>query len=324
MYLRALHLDRFKNHHTQVFQFSEGLNCITGANGSGKTNILEAIYYLSFCKGYFNMQDSQNIQHGEDYFVVRGDFEKNEIPTKLTCSVQKGHRKKFKRDEKEYERLADHIGHFPAVIISPYDADLIREGSEERRKFIDMVISLDDRQYLHDLLDYNKALAQRNNLLKYFSENRTFDEIQLNIWNEKLAEYGMKIHERRKAFFEDFRPIFRSLQSEVSQGKDKADISYKSQLFKGNMVDLMAERASEERMRLHTLVGTHKDDMVMTIDGHPVKRFGSQGQQKSFLIALKLAKFECSKEKSGTKPLLLLDDYSIKLMMSASPIWSNL
>ena len=313
IYLHTLHLDRFKNHLSQVYGFSEGLNCITGANGSGKTNILEAIYYLSYCKGYFNMQDAQNIMHGEDYFVVRGDFEKDETPVKLTCSVQKGQRKRFKRDEKEYERLADHIGHFPSVIISPSDADLIREGSEERRKFMDLVISIDDRRYLQDLLDYNKALAQRNNLLKYFSENRTHDEVQLSIWNEKLSGYGKRIHATRKTFFEEFRPIFQSLQSEVSQGKDQADIVYRSQLNDGDMLNLLQGKAQEERMRLHTLVGTHKDDMLMTIDGHPVKKFGSQGQQKSFLIALKLAKFQFIMKKTGVKPLLLLDDIFDKI-----------
>jgi len=259
------------------------------------------------------MQDSQNIMHGEDYFLVRGDFEKNDVPTRLTCSVQKGHRKKFKKDEKEYERLADHIGLFPSVIISPYDADLIREGSEERRKFMDLVISLDDRHYLHDLLDYNKALTQRNNLLKYFSENRTFDEVQLSIWNEQLCAFGMRIHKRRKEFFEEFRPIFLSFQEEVSQGKDQADISYRSQLLHGEMRELLKAKLPDERMRMHTLVGTHKDDMVMTIDGHPVKRFGSQGQQKSFLIALKLAKFQFIKEKTGSSPLLLLDDIFDKI-----------
>jgi DNA replication and repair protein RecF len=313
LYLSALILDRFKNHASQSLEFHEGLNCITGSNGSGKTNILEAIYYLSYCKGYFNMQDVQNIKHDEDYFVVRGEFKKDGVPTRLTCTVQRGHRKKFKRDEKEYERLADHIGSFPVVIISPYDADLIREGSEERRKFMDMVISLDDRSYLMDLLDYNKALSQRNNLLKYFSENRVFDPLQLSIWNEMLSELGMRIHHRRKLFFEEFRDLFVSYQSEVSKGHDMADIGYSSQLLDGEMLPLLEAREKEERMRGHTLVGTHKDDMLMLIDGRPVKRFGSQGQQKSFLIALKLAKFEFIKRKAGFKPLLLLDDIFDKI-----------
>ncbi len=310
--LKTLQLHNFKNHEEVRFEFSPGINCITGVNGSGKTNVLDAIYYLSFCKGYFNAQDSQNIKHGAEFFTLRGEFDKNGS-TWVSCNVQKGQRKRFKKDDKEYERLAEHIGSFPVVIISPYDVDLIREGSDERRKFMDMVISLDDKDYLNSLIEYNRALAQRNNLLKFFWENRTMDKTQLGIWNESLSALGTKIYQRRKAFFEEFRPIFKEFQHAVSLGRDQADIVYSSQLDNGAMLDMLESNIDRDMARHHTLIGTHKDDLQLMVGGHPVKKFGSQGQQKTFLIALKLAQFQFIKEKSGLKPLLLLDDVFDKI-----------
>ncbi|NND94538.1 MAG: DNA replication and repair protein RecF [Flavobacteriales bacterium] len=310
--LQKLHLFNFKNHKDLSLEFCQEINCIVGSNGSGKTNILESIYYLSFCKGYFNPQDSQNIHHGDDHFSIRGEFVKD-VPVKLTCAVQLGQRKRFKKDDKEYERLADHVGGFPVVIISPYDVDLIREGSEARRKFMDMVISLDDKEYLLTLIDYNRALAQRNNLLKFFWENRTMDKEQLSIWNIQLSDLGRKIYNRRKAFFEDFRTIFKEYQSAISKGKDRADIRYRSQLRDEDMLSALDRGLDRDMARHHTLFGIHKDDMEMVVDGHPVKKFGSQGQQKTFLIALKLAQFQFIKNRSGLKPLLLLDDVFDKI-----------
>jgi DNA replication and repair protein RecF len=310
--LKSLNLVNFKNHQDARFEFDARINCITGVNGSGKTNVLEAIYYLSYCKGYFNPQDAQNILHGQEFFSIRGQFEK-EGPVTVSCAVQKGQRKRFKKDDKEYERLADHIGSFPVVIISPYDVDLIREGSEERRKFVDMVISLDDRDYLNTIIDYNRALSQRNNLLKYFWANRTMDKAQLGLWNEQLCHLGHKVHARRAAFFEEFRPIFQEIQSAVSLGRDAADIHYSSQLSQGDMLPQLEAALDKEMARHHTVIGTHKDDMLMTVNGHPVKKFGSQGQQKTFLIALKLAQFQFIKAKTGFKPLLLLDDVFDKI-----------
>lgn len=310
--LKSLHLVNFKNHQETRFDFDSRINCITGVNGSGKTNVLEAIYYLSYCKGYFNPQDAQNILHGAEFFSIRGQFDKNG-PVAVSCGVQRGQRKRFKKDDKEYERLADHIGAFPAVIISPYDVDLIREGSEERRKFVDMVISLDDRDYLNTIIEYNRALNQRNNLLKHFWANKSMDRIQLGLWNEQLCHLGGKVHARRAAFFEEFRPIFQSIQSAVSLGRDEADIHYRSQLSEGEMLPQLEAALDREMARHHTLVGTHKDDMLMTVNGHPVKKFGSQGQQKTFLIALKLAQFHFIKERTGLKPLLLLDDVFDKI-----------
>lgn len=310
--LKNLNLYNFKNHKELNLEFSKEINCITGSNGSGKTNILEAIYYLSFCKGYFNPQDSQNILHGEDAFSIRGEFIKDG-PVNISCAVQQGQRKRFKKDDKEYDRLADHVGRFPVVIISPYDVDLIREGSDARRKFMDMVISLDDKDYLLTLLDYNRALSQRNNLLKYFWENRTMDKEQLAIWNIQLSELGQKIFERRRVFFQDFQPIFKEYQSSISKGKDKADIIYSSQLEGVDMLEALEKGLDKDMARHHTLFGTHKDDIEMVVDGHAVKKFGSQGQQKTFLIALKLAQFQFIKDRSGLKPLLLLDDVFDKI-----------
>lgn len=310
--LDRLALVNFKNYDSQVFEFSSGINCITGANGSGKTNVLEAIYYLSFCKGYFNPLDAQNIRHGSDYFSIQGAFDKGG-EVKVSCAVQKGSKKRFKKDDKEYSRLADHVGQFPVVIISPYDVDLIREGSAERRKFTDMVISLDDRAYLHTLIDYNRALAQRNNLLKHFWAERRMDKAQLELWNEQLCGLAEQIHQRRTSFFTDFVPIFREIQEELSLGRDDADLVYKSQLDECNMRQRLEETIDQEMARHHTLTGTHKDDLDLRINGHSVKKYGSQGQQKTFLIALKLAQFHFLKEKTGLKPILLLDDIFDKI-----------
>ncbi|NNC82580.1 MAG: DNA replication/repair protein RecF [Flavobacteriales bacterium] len=312
LFLKKLRLYQFKNHEELDLEFSPSINCITGKNGSGKTNVLEAIYYLGFCKGYFNVQDSQNIQHGREGFSIMGEFEKNG-PVTLHCAVQRGQRKKFKKDDKEYERLADHIGAFPVVIISPYDVDLIREGSDERRKFIDLVISLDDKEYLRQVIDYNRALSQRNNLLKFFWENRTMDKTQLAIWNEQLSDLGNRIHNRRKDFFEEFAPMFRAFQNSISADRDQADIQYRSQLHEQDMAEALDSGLDADMRRHFTLFGIHKDDMEMTVGGHPVKKFGSQGQQKSFLIALKLAQFQFIKERTGMRPLLLLDDVFDKI-----------
>jgi len=312
-HLKQIQLNGFKNHTERRFHFEAGINCITGPNGVGKTNVLEAIHYLGFCKGYFNVMDAQNIQHGSDFFSIRGIFNKDGRETAVSCAVQRGQRKRMKRDDKEYERLADHIGQFPIVVISPYDVDLIREGSEARRRFMDLVISLDDKMYLQAVLRYNKALQHRNNLLKYFWENRCMDKEQLELWNERLIQEGTIIHEKRTQFFKVFAPMFRSFQSAISNGQDEADLVYHSKMNDQPLAKLLEDSQKEDLRRQHTRVGIHKDDLQMTVGGHPVKRFGSQGQQKSFLIALKLAQFRFIEEKTGVRPLLLLDDVFDKI-----------
>jgi len=314
MYLKKLSLTNFKNYVQAEYQFSDKINCFVGNNGVGKTNLIDAIYYLSFCKSFFNPVDSQNIRHQEDYFVINGICIYNDDSSDhIQCIQKRNHRKKFLLNKKEYERFADHIGHFPVVMISPYDRDLINEGSEIRRKYIDSVISQFDRFYLDDLINYHKALFQRNALLKAFTEKNYFDTPQLEIWDEQMIRLGTGIYEKRKDFLDRFVPIFRHYFSFISCGDETVEIRYMSQLSEGGFNGLLADAVTRDRSAQFSTVGIHKDDLEFMISGYPVKRFGSQGQQKSFVIAIKLAQFDYMKGIKGYKPVLLLDDVFDKL-----------
>lgn len=314
MFLKELKLTNFKNCESAYLQFSEKINCFVGLNGAGKTNILDAIYYLAFCKSYFTTTDRQNIRHGEVFFAIHGDFvtDNDEIET-ISCVQKESAKKSFKYNKKEYERLADHIGKIPLVMISPYDRDLINEGSDLRRKFIDGVISQFDSVYLGDLLQYNKVLTQRNTQLKQFWENRFFDANLLALWDEQLVRYATPIYEKRKAFLQDFMPIFQKYYDIVSGTSEKVDIAYESALHDKPMEQLLKESLEKDRYSSYTNVGIHKDDLSFLIDNHQVKKFGSQGQQKSFVVAVKLAQFDFNYQKIGFKPILLLDDIFDKL-----------
>jgi len=314
MYLRRLKLNNFKNHPEVALDFSPKINCFVGDNGVGKTNILDGIYYLSFCKSYFNPIDSQNIKHDEDYFAIHGQYDKNgETTDTVSCQLKRNQKKKFKRNQKEYDRLADHIGLYPLVMVSPYDRDLINDGSELRRRYIDSVISQFDRTYLDHLMNYNKALAQRNYLLKKFAENRTFDKATLEIWDEQMIKLGAAIYEERRKFLEAFTPIFQKYFEFISGGHEKVSITYASQLHDYPMRQLMDMTLEKDRAVRYSTAGIHKDDLLFQIDGHPIKKFGSQGQQKSFVIAVKLAQFDYTKELKSFKPILLFDDIFDKL-----------
>ena len=227
MHLKSLSLISFKNYEESQLEFSSSINCFVGNNGSGKTNLLDAIYYLCFCKSYFNSVDSQNILHDKPFFVVEGTFERNQNPEKVFCAVKRGQKKVFKRNNKEYDKLADHIGVFPLVIISPSDRNLIIEGSDTRRKFMDGVIAQSDKIYLNNLLKYNQVLAQRNALLKYFAANRTSDHVTLEIYNEQLMSLAAKIHATRKAFMKLFNPIFQTYYKAISSSNEQVDLEYK-------------------------------------------------------------------------------------------------
>ena len=314
MFLKELKLTNFKNCESADMLFSEKINCFVGLNGAGKTNILDAIYYLAFCKSYFTTTDRQNIRHGEDFFAIHGDFVTDHDETETISCVQKEAAKKsFKCNKKEYERLADHIGKIPLVMISPYDRDLINGGSELRRKFIDGVISQFDSVYLGDLLQYNKVLAQRNRQLKQFWETRSFDANLLSLWDEQLVRYGKPIFEKRKMFLDDFMPIFQNYYDIVSGTAEKVNIEYESLMNDRPFEELLVESREKDRYSSYTNVGIHKDDLTFLIEGHPVKKFGSQGQQKSFVVAIKLAQFDFNYRKVGFKPILLLDDIFDKL-----------
>jgi DNA replication and repair protein RecF len=313
MYLKKIALFNFKNFNEASFEFEHKINCFVGKNGVGKTNVLDAIYHLSFGKSYFNTLAVQNIKHDEDFFVIDGEFEKQDRTENILCSFKKGQKKILKRNGKIYEKLSDHLGFIPLVIISPTDADLIREGSETRRKFIDSVISQLDNQYLQELILYQKVLSQRNALLKYFAANRVFETETLGIYNEQLSAYGKNIFAKRKQFLADFIPIFNSFYQNISNSSETVALEYESQLKHQDLVALLEGNINKDRVLQYTSVGIHKDDLVFTIGDYPIKKFGSQGQQKSFLIALKLAQFEFVKKQSGEKPILLFDDIFDKL-----------
>ncbi|SHI98417.1 DNA replication and repair protein RecF [Mesonia phycicola] len=313
MHLKKLSLLNYKNFETVNFDFDEKINCLVGYNGVGKTNILDSIYHLAYGKSYFNPVSSQNINHHADYFVIDGEFEKLERTEKIVVSVKKGNKKVIKRNAKAYEKFSEHIGLIPVVIISPADRDLIVEGSETRRKFIDSIISQNDKVYLDLLVKYNKTLSQRNSLLKYFAANHTFDSATLSIYNEQMNSMGTKIHETRNEFLKTFTPIFKERYKSISNSKEKVSISYKSQLTEDNLSTLLDKSLQKDMAVQYTSVGVHKDDLTFKINGHPVKKFGSQGQQKSYLIALKLAQYDFMKEQSKVNPILLLDDVFDKL-----------
>ena len=313
MYLQKISIVNFKNIESQTFDFQYKINCFVGDNGVGKTNVLDAIYYLSFTKSYFNSVAVQNIKHGEGFFMLEGNYLLNNRNEKIICSLKKGQKKVLKRNEKAYEKFSEHIGQFPLVIISPADRDLVTEGSDTRRKFIDGVISQQNKTYLQDLIAYNKVLSQRNALLKYFAANRTFDALNLSVYDEQLANYASKIYNIRKAFLEEFIPIFNNKYQIISGDKEQVNLNYKSQLHDFKMEDLLKKSLEKDRVIQYTTSGIHKDDLSFEIGDYPIKKFGSQGQQKSYLIALKLAQFQFIKQQSKVTPILLLDDIFDKL-----------
>jgi DNA replication and repair protein RecF len=313
MLLRQLSLINYKNFESKELVFDSKINCFVGDNGIGKTNILDAIYHLSFGKSYFNPISSQNIRHGSDFFVVDGSFEKDDREEKIVCSLKRNNKKIIKRNGKAYERFADHIGLLPLVIISPADRDLIIEGSDTRRKFIDGVISQSDKNYLQQLINYNKVVSQRNALLKYFAANRTFNKDTLAVYNEQLHKYGTEIFNKRTSFLKAFIPIFQEQYKAITGNTEKVSLSYDSKLLHDDLLTLLNKNLDKDRALQYTSVGIHKDDLSFEISEFPIKKFGSQGQQKSFLIALKFAQFHFMKSQSATTPILILDDIFDKL-----------
>ena len=313
MFLKSISLFNYKNFSEVDFEFDAKINCFVGKNGIGKTNILDAIYHLANGKSYFNPLAVQNIKHNEEFFVIDGTFEKNDRTEQIVSSFKKGQKKILKRNGKVYDKFSDHIGFIPLVIISPADNDLIIEGSETRRKFIDTVISQLDTSYLHELIQYQKVLSQRNALLKYFALNHVFETDTLSIYNEQLNQLGQPIFEKRKKFIEAFVPIFNKHHQAITDSAETVQLVYESQLHEMDTLQLLEQNLGKDRALQYTSVGIHKDDLAFQIDHYPIKKFGSQGQQKSFLIALKLAQFEFVKKQSGEKPILLFDDIFDKL-----------
>lgn len=336
MVLSRLKLANFKNYAEADISLSNNVNCFVGNNGVGKTNLLDAIYYLSFCKSYFNSIDSQNIRHEADFFAIHGDYVIDGDNVMISCTLKKGQNKQMKYNKKTYSSLSEHIGRIPLVIVSPNDQQLILGGSEVRRKFIDGVISQADHSYLNTLLQYNKALDQRNHLLKIFYDNRYFDTESIAIWDEQLARFGSQIYLRRQRFVEQFRPLFSQYFTLIASDATRHEepcLHHQSPLSENLSIDingadenllplveqhfldqLTATRQRDAALQ-YTSFGVHKDDIELTLGAYPVKKYGSQGQQKTFLLALKLAQFDYIGQCLNTKPILLLDDIFDKLDM---------
>lgn len=312
MWLKRISILNYKNLEQAELTFSHKMNGIIGKNGMGKTNLLDAVYYLSFCKSATNPIDSQNIRHEADFFVLQGFYENDrQEPEEIYCGLKRKQKKQFKRNKKEYTRLSDHIGLIPLVMVSPADSLLIAGGSEERRRFMDVVISQYDREYLDALIRYNKALLQRNTLLK--SETEPEEEL-MTVWEEMMATAGETVYDKRKAFIEEFIPIFQSYYAYISQGSEEVSLQYQSHASEGRLCDILAANRQRDRIMGYSLKGVHKDDLIMQLGDFPIKREGSQGQNKTYLIALKLAQFEFLKRTGNhATPIVLLDDIFDKL-----------
>ena len=308
MFLKDIKLLQFKNYENSELEFSEKINCFTGLNGSGKTNLLDAIYYLSFTKSFFNSSDKQNIKYEKDFFVVQANFSLNDKIEKIYCGYKKGKKKNFKRNNKSYNRFSEHIGLLPVVMISPADSRLILGRSEERRKYVDSVISQYDKEYLYVLIKYNRILEQRNKLLKDLLKNEYNNIETLHIYDEQLVSSGEIIYKKRLDFTNKLLPIFSDYYQFISKKREEVELIYQSQLIDNDFSSLLKQTHEKDRFLQYTTSGVHRDDLVLKINKHSIKKTGSQGQQKTFLISLKFAQFEFIKNISRIKPILLLDD----------------
>lgn len=306
MILKRLSILNYKNIGQADLEFSPNVNCFIGQNGMGKTNLLDAIYYLSFCKSASNPIDSQVMHHDADFFVIQGYYDMGMgEEEEVYCGMKRRQKKTVKRNKKAYQRFSEHVGMIPLVMVSPADGELILGGSEERRRFMDVAISQHDKEYLSELINYDKALQQRNALLKMEEEP---DIALMELWEEMMAHAGECIYQRRKAFVEGLTEIFKTFYAQISGEREEVSLVYASHGDRGNLLDTIRNGRAKDRIMGHSLHGIHKDDLVMQLGGYPIKREGSQGQSKSYLIALKLAQFDFLRRSGNKTPILLLDD----------------
>ena len=312
MILKKISILNFKNIREASLELSPKMNCLIGHNGVGKTNFLDALFYLSFCKSSLNPVDSQIMTHDSDFFMVEGLYEdESGKQTDVYCGMKRGTKKHFKRDKKEYKRLSQHIGLIPLIMASPGDSSIISGGSEERRRFMDIVISQYDSVYIDALSAYNKALLQRNALLKMENEP---DGALLDIWEEEMARNGEVVYAKRRAFVEEFVPVFQKIYAVISGGKERVSLTYVSHCQRGPLLDVIRRDRFKDRAVGYSLHGVHRDELEMMLDGYMMKREGSQGQNKTYVLSLKLAQFDfLCRTASKTTPLLLLDDIFDKL-----------
>lgn len=309
MILKKLSILNYKNIIQSEVAFSPKMNCFFGNNGMGKTNLLDAIHYLSFCKSHVNTPDSQIINNEQEMCVIQGDYDYEGRGEEIFCAIRNRQRKQFKRNKKEYEKLSEHIGLLPLVMVSPADSELIQGGSDERRRFLDVIISQQDKPYLHALIQYNKALLQRNTLLK----NQSQDAALYEVLEMQLGMYGQTVYEKRRMLVEDFVPIFNEYYQIICRSTEQVGLNYLSQLENANLPERLAASRERERILGYTAAGIHKDELEMTLNSYLMRRVGSQGQNKTYLIALKLAQFAFLLRKGHTTPILLLDDIFDKL-----------
>ncbi len=313
MIIKELSLINFKNHPERNFDFSPQINCFVGNNGVGKTNILDALHYLSVAKSFLGNKDLNNIKNDEDFFTIEGTIDDGEKENIIKVQQPKDAKKIIKKNDKPYDRIADHIGFLPSVIISPYDSNLISDSGESRRKFLDAMISQTDSEYLFNLIQYQKTVQQRNALLKDFARNRYFDADSLEIYNEPLIKFGTKIFEKRREFTDSIVPLIQNYYEIISKGNEQVSVIYESDLRENSFKTLLQENLKKDRILTYTSKGIHKDDLLFEMNGISMKKTASQGQQKSFLIALKLSQMNRIKELTGKTPILLLDDIFDKL-----------
>lgn len=313
MVIQKLQLIHFKNHPERNFEFSPQINCFVGNNGVGKTNVLDALHYLSVGKSFLGNTDQNNIENGEDFFSIEGIISDGEKESIVKVQMPRDAKKIIKKNDKTYDRMADHIGFLPSVIISPYDSNLISDSGESRRRFLDAMISQTDSDYLFNLIQYQKTVQQRNALLKSFAKNRYFDAESLEIYDEPLVKFGSRIFEKRRSFTDSILGLIQNYYEIISKGNEKITVEYGSDLIHQNFEDLLSTNLEKDRALTYTSRGIHKDDLLFNMNGQPLKKTGSQGQQKSFLIALKLSQMNRIKELTGKTPILLLDDIFDKL-----------
>ena len=299
----------YKNIRQTALVCSPKMNCFFGNNGMGKTNLLDAIYYLSFCKSHLNTPEGQIILHSEDLCILQGEYAYNSRKEDISCAIRRGERKLFKRNQKTYDKLSDHIGLLPLVMVSPADSELIRGGSEERRRFMDVMISQYDKAYLQALIRYNKLLLQRNQLLR----NQTLDITLCEVLESQMAVLGKVIFEGRRKLVESLVPYFNVFYQKICRSAETVNLNYISQLFENQFIERLAANRAREVLLGYTLTGIHRDDLEMTLNGRLIRQTGSQGQNKTFLIALKLAQYAFLSANGATKPILLLDDIFDKL-----------
>jgi DNA replication and repair protein RecF len=313
MHLQDLKLTNFKNYESGTFRFSPRLNLIAGLNGMGKTNVLDAVYYLCMGKSHFGTNDRHVVRHGEEFFRLEGKFLMGKKKEKIVAKVVPGKQKVIERNDDPYARIADHVGFLPVVFLAPDDTALAMEGSEERRRFIDNTLCQLDARYLNHLVAYNKILLNRNAALKQFVEKNTFNSTLISTYDRQLLEPAGYIFEKRTWFAGEFRPVFSERYRNICGGYETVDCQYRSQLASEDLTALLETSLEKDRILQRTTVGIHKDDLLFFMDDLPLKRFASQGQLKSFVLALKLGQYECLKKEKGTLPLLLLDDLFDKL-----------